>query len=201
MLSELLLLMEANWSEEQIEKWLRSMKIKNYTINPDKTVDVAGDVNLFNRGLDNLPIKFGTVSGNFLVRHNKFRNLRGFPHEIGGDLTVSYNPGIKLQGGDGMIVHGRVLTKGTELTTLEGVGQSFSEIHGSTFPNLEFNTHEITSGGIGLVLIKGLVIRSAYGPFGKALNIIMKYLGQGKKGLLLCQDELIEAGLEEFAKL
>jgi hypothetical protein len=41
--------------------------LKNYTINPDGTIDVDGDVNLQNKlgNMKKLPVKFGKVSGFF----------------------------------------------------------------------------------------------------------------------------------------
>ncbi len=63
----------------------------------------------------------------------------------------------------------------------------------------------ITEGGIGLILIPKLSKIGSIEPyksdFNKAIFIIRKYLGEGKKGLLACSNELEEAGLERFAKL
>ena len=36
--------------------------IKNYSINPDGSVDVNGDVDLSNKNLEKLPLFFGSVS-------------------------------------------------------------------------------------------------------------------------------------------
>ncbi len=195
------LLAEANWGADRIEGWLRQMKVEGCTVNSDGTVDARGDVNLFNRKLDNLPVRFRNVNGDFLVRHNRFKTLRGFPQQIGGNLSVSHNPGLELRGGPGIRVGGRVLLAGIELTTLRGVGQSFKEISGAA-PNLDLSEYDIESGGIGLILVEGLKPRfRTWGKFKKASEIIERHLGQGKKGVLLCQEELHEAGLEAFAKL
>jgi hypothetical protein len=45
----------------------------------DGTVDVNGDVNLFNRKLSKIPLKFGRVTGNFNCQNN---NLTKFTNQL-----------------------------------------------------------------------------------------------------------------------
>ncbi len=78
--------------------------------------------------------------------------------------------------------------------------------------------NSITSGGIGLIFIVDLTCVIYKFPGGssifssldpnpikprveQALDIIGKYFRTGRDGLLACQEELIEAGLDEFALL
>ncbi len=77
------------------------------------------------------------------------------------------------------------------------------------------NGNKFTEGGIGLLLIDNLshiehiewtVGQSLVDPVKehdsyRAIRIIKSYLSKGKAGLLECQEELIEAGLSEYAKL
>lgn len=89
--------------------------IKNYTINPDDSIDVDGDVDLRgsrfwdlfrssklgvanNWTLDTLPLKFGKVSGSFDCRYNNLETLEGCPKELGGDFYISNNLLTSLQG-------------------------------------------------------------------------------------------------------
>ena len=53
-------------------------------------------------------------------------------------------------------------------------------------------------GGLGLLLIDGLEKIKTDHP---AISIIAKYVGQGKKGMMLAHAELIEVGYEDYAKL
>ena len=46
-------------SKEEVEEVLELYKIENYTINDDLTVDVDGDVDLYNGHLRSMPVKFG----------------------------------------------------------------------------------------------------------------------------------------------
>jgi hypothetical protein len=72
--------------------------IKNYTINPDGTVDVNGHVYLISEGLTKSPLKFGKVTGNFVCTYNKLITLEGAPREVGGDFNCSYNQLTSLEG-------------------------------------------------------------------------------------------------------
>ena len=72
--------------------------IKNYTVNPDGTVDVDGDVNLYVKGLTKLPLKFGYVSGGFDCGNNGLTSLEGAPKEVGGSFLCSNNELVTLKG-------------------------------------------------------------------------------------------------------
>ena len=65
-----------------IEKWLEEMKIKDYIIRDDMTIDV-GAVELRDKGIVMLPeyIKFNRV-GEFQIRRNKLISLRGSPEYV-----------------------------------------------------------------------------------------------------------------------
>ena len=81
-----------------------------------------------------------------------------------------------------------------KISSLVGIHKTIKILNGP----IHLQGNPIRSGGIGLILIEGLTYIDLKRP---AIKIINKYLGQGKKGLLLCQDELIEAGYEKYAKL
>ena len=74
-----------------IESWLKLNNIKNYTVNEDLSVDVAGDVSLLELNIVELPVKFRTVSGNFTCSQNKLISLVGCPSSVGGDFLCSVN--------------------------------------------------------------------------------------------------------------
>ena len=84
----------------QIIKWLDSFEIKNYTINDDLTIDVKGDVNLFERSLTCFPsfIKFNEVTGHFTCSYNQLTSLEGCPRTVGLSLYCSYNQLTSLEG-------------------------------------------------------------------------------------------------------
>ncbi len=136
------------------------------------TVNVAGYVNLTSLGLEQLPVRFGAVGGDFWCSGNRLTSLEGAPSAVGGNFWCTDN----------------------RLTSLVGVHRILRRVDGS----LHIWGNKIKSGGIGLVLVEGLTKIYTDQP---ALRIISGYLGQGKPGLLRCQEVLHDAGFEEFARL
>jgi len=87
-------------SEVPIRKWLDKMKIENYKINPDFTIDVHlrsngrnANVNLDSKGLTELPeyIQFNNIEGSFWISNNKLKSLRGCPFSIKNYFDCSNN--------------------------------------------------------------------------------------------------------------
>ena len=87
-----------NESVEDIHAICRKYRIKNYTINSDGSIDVDGDVTLYNKGLSKLPVKFNRVSGYFYCNNNKLTSLEGCPKWVGHYLSCSYNQLTTLKG-------------------------------------------------------------------------------------------------------
>jgi hypothetical protein len=69
-----------------IKSICQKYNIKNWTINEDGSVDVDGVVNLSGKGLTQLPLKFGKVSGGFYCSDNLLTSLEGAPIEVDGDF-------------------------------------------------------------------------------------------------------------------
>jgi hypothetical protein len=57
----------------------------------------------------------------------------------------------------------------------------------------------INSHVLGLLLIKGVTEIQLDDK--RVMEILNRHLGKGRAGMLMAQEELIEAGLEEFAQL
>jgi hypothetical protein len=93
--------------------------IENYTINPDGTVDVDGNVNLNKKDLKELPLKFGTVRGYFDCGYNQLTTIEGSPKVVGGYFYCSYNQLTTLEGAP-KVVGGWFNCSYNQLTTLEG---------------------------------------------------------------------------------
>ena len=69
----------------------KQYNITNYTINPDGSIDVAGDVNLWGKGLTELPLTFNKVTGYFNCSFNNLTSLKGSPSWVGGNFNCIYN--------------------------------------------------------------------------------------------------------------
>jgi hypothetical protein len=71
--------------------------IENYTINPDGSIDVVGDVDLYDKNLTELPLTFNKVSGSFNCSGNKLTSLKGGPRWVGGYFYCSHNQLTSLE--------------------------------------------------------------------------------------------------------
>ena len=85
-------------SDEKIHEICKKYNIKNYTINPDGSIDVDGDVYLYRKGLTKIPLKFRKVSGYFDCHDNRLTSLEGAPTSVGGDFNCNYNQITSLEG-------------------------------------------------------------------------------------------------------
>jgi hypothetical protein len=85
-------------SKEEVEAILEKYNITNYTISPDLSVDVERGVNISDKNLQFIPVKFGKVGGNFWCANNNLVTLRGSPREVGGYFDCSYNKLSSLRG-------------------------------------------------------------------------------------------------------
>ena len=91
--------------------------IYNWSIR-DGLVDVNGGVDLWNKRLTKLPLKFGRVSGYFECGYNNLTSLEGSPKEVGGDFECSHNNLTTLEGAPKR-VGGSFYCSRNNLTTLE----------------------------------------------------------------------------------
>ena len=78
-------------SFEDITEICKEYNIRNYTINPDVSIDVNDTVNLSDKGLTKLPLKFNKVNGGFYCDYNKLATLEGSPKEVNGDFYCYKN--------------------------------------------------------------------------------------------------------------
>jgi hypothetical protein len=116
--------------KDRIDLICKQYDIKNYSINSDGTVDVIGDVELFDSGITELPIKFNNVTGLFDCARNSLTSLNGSPITVGGDFYCSYNTKLTSLVGSPVRVGNDYHCRGNILTSLEGMSKY---IGGSVF--------------------------------------------------------------------
>jgi hypothetical protein len=109
-----------------IEQILNKLGVKNYTINPDGSVDVDGEVNITSMGLAQIPVKFGYVSGYVDCSHNNLTSLNGAPREVGGDFWCQRNKLTSLNGAP-REVGGNFMCYKNNLTSLKGAPREVGE--------------------------------------------------------------------------
>jgi len=83
--------------KQEIIDWLSKMNIKNYSLR-DNLVDVDGNVNLYDRNLEVIPVQFGIVKGHFSCSGNNLKSLEGIPQTVGGHFYCSKNNLKSLEG-------------------------------------------------------------------------------------------------------
>lgn len=95
---------QLNENQSNIDSICLEFGIENYSINPDGSIDVDGDVVIrFRRNLYQLPLKFRKVTGNFDISYNKLTSLEGCPNEVGGDFDCSNNELSSLIGSPDLV--------------------------------------------------------------------------------------------------
>ena len=126
-------------NEAEIKNWLKeiNVKVKDYTINKDLTVDVKSDVFISDKSINELPVKFREVSGYFYIGSNKLITLKGCPEKVGGDFNCSWNKLTSLEFAPKEI-GGNFLCICNELTSLKFAPK---EVNGS----FECSNNKLTS--------------------------------------------------------
>ncbi len=192
------------------------MSLKNISSIPVQFGEINGNFNISNnniRYLENSPKKCKS----FICTGNKLKSLEDGPQEVADEYRCSSNLLETLEGAPSKARN--FYATDNKLTSLKGCPAhldllvvtdnkitSLKDVHKHLLDCEQLNLHNnyIQEGGIGLIFVKNLkqVTYLSFGTeFSKALTIISKYYGQGRTGLLACQQELEEAGLDEFAKL
>ena len=76
--------------KSDIEAWCEGMGIEYYTINSKGEIDVNGNVYLQHRNFNELPYRFGIVTGFFDVDTCKnLKSLKNCPNEVGGYFSCN----------------------------------------------------------------------------------------------------------------
>lgn len=106
-------------TEEEIRRICTENGIKDYSIESDGSVNVNGAIAMTYEDLEELPLDFGVVTGDFICHNNLLTTLKGSPHTVGGDFSCSHNQLTSLEGGP-EYVGGSFACKDNNLYNLEG---------------------------------------------------------------------------------
>lgn len=132
------------------------------------------------------------VTGSFYCRQEDLVSLKGAPRRVGGSFNCQNNQLTSLEGAATLIgAHFSCIDN--KLTSLKDVHKHIHMIRG----NFYCTRNPIKSHVLGLLKIKGL--HCVLIDDNKVEDIINKYLPEGD--IFACQQELIDAGLEEYAQL
>ena len=147
----------------------------------------------YNNNLTSLQGAPSVVNGIFSCSNNKLTSLEGAPSVVNGGFACFSNNLTSLEGAPS-VVNGGFSCFSNNLTSLAGIHKIIKEIHGCA----DFNGNLIKSNVLGLMRIKGLTRVILDNK--QVQNILNKYL-KGDRDIIKCQSELLDAGLEEYAKL
>ena len=94
----------------------------SYDIDSDGYMNVKGLVNISNLNLNNIPIKFGIVTGDFNCSYNNLTSLQGALREVGRSFYCGFNKLTSLQGAPEK-VGGNFYCSNNNLTSLKGASE------------------------------------------------------------------------------
>lgn len=102
-----------------LNRKLKNLKISNYKINSDGTVDVDGDVDLSYGDLTELPVKFGKINGDFDCCRNSLTSFKGCPTNVNGDFFC-YNNNLSSFEGCPTFIDGSFWCDNNQINSFEG---------------------------------------------------------------------------------
>jgi len=111
---------ESNNEISKIRELCKKYDIKNYTINDDLSIDVDGGVDLFDKLLEEIPLKFNRVNGYFYIHYNNLTSLEDCPKWVGGDFACSDNKLTSLEFFP-KFIGGGIYVYNNKLTSLKGI--------------------------------------------------------------------------------
>lgn len=196
--------------------WMKKHGIQKYTVNANGDIDVDGILHTKFFDESRLPYKFGTVHGDFLfsssnlttlqnapdvvegdffVDHAHLTNLHGAPHTVQDSIAYSGNPLTTLEGSPQVCGAHIYLENLPKIKSLQGIHKTFRQMNGE----LHLENTPAESHVLGILMIKGCKkIDKFHHP--AVMKIINKHL-EGDRDVHLCQDELIDAGFAQYARL
>lgn len=219
-------LMEHRADSRIINDWLKKNVAGNFYINDNDTVDVHGHINISFDNSKKFPVKFGYVVGGFHCNGNSLKTLEGCPSKVTEIFDCSRNKLTSLKSGPASVGETYICGE-NPITSLEFVAREIGgdlfimETQISSFHDIHkhidsigghigvSHSQELTDSFLGLLKIKNLKGITVYGVVVKkakkhanmmnAIRIVNKHLPEGD--IIACQQELIEAGLDNYAKL
>lgn len=105
--------------KQKIESWCNTYDLGRYNINDDGSIDVNGDVDLYNLKLRELPFKFNNVFGEFNIEMNYLESLKNCPDSVGNFYCGLNNHLTNLEFSP-KIVKGSFGCNDNNLTSLKG---------------------------------------------------------------------------------
>lgn len=133
-----------------------------------------------------IPLEFGTVGRNFNCDNNRLTSLENSPHTVGGTFRCKNNRLKSLEGGPKTVGRDYICNQ-NPLTSLKGIAESIGGIIYLDYsPELPLLRVLIAGHGVKFANTDTLpdYVRLIE-------NVLRKFSGQGKRGVLACTKELL----------
>jgi hypothetical protein len=169
--------------------------LKNLVNGPKK---IGGQYQVSDNDLTSLIGCASEIPGEFNVSSNKLSSLEHGPKIVCGSYYATDNDLVSVVGIPTMIDGSLHIEHNPLLTSLKGI-RAVNEMFGKIY----LGNNPITSHILGVFFIKGCRGIKIWknGDLGRAVDIVNRHIQKGRTGLLPCQQELIEAGLADFAQI
>jgi hypothetical protein len=158
---------------------------------------VDGDYSARNCSILSLSGSPSIVGADFNMHNNKLKSLVGSPKKVGGCYNAMDNEITSL---DGIthIIGSSLFLIGNPLSSLSGINQ-VKQMCGGVY----IHGTSVISHILGVFFIKGCQGLWVKGETScsRAAVIVNRHISKGRAGLMPCQQELIEAGLADFAQI
>lgn len=183
----------------ELESWLSDFGIgpTNYSVTNGR-LNITGDFQTDEQEYSQLAIPFGEVTGGFEVTMSSLETLANFPTKIGGTLHIMNSQITTLKELNVDVGSSVTISGNDQLTDVRGIHKHIKSA--GVFVSLDFK--HVKTGGLGLLLIKDITfVETGNSELDKILNKYLEEDTRTQDSLLDCQEELIDAGLGQFAKL
>jgi hypothetical protein len=147
---------------------------------------------------DRLPVKFGKIAGHFNMSYVGLTSFEGFPRVIEGDCWCTENKLTSFEGAP-QYIKGSFFVQDNLISLISG----FPEFVGGLV-NMNYNEKlpvlRLLNVNGGIILGPSSWPDQKKGDYATVQNILNKYKGQGKKGMLGAGVELTRAGYKDNAR-
>ena len=189
------------------KNWPGNLILENFQLTSldGSPEEIKGDFSCGHNALTNFIGGPKIVNGTFLANNNKLTSLQCAPNGVGYNFFCRDNPTLVSFEGAPKFIGRSASFANCGFTSLRNVHKHFKEINGF----FSVVRTPVKSHILGLFLIKGVkkfmmesqIDTNVDKDRQKIEKIVNKYIQQGKAGMMECQNELIDAGYEEYAQI
>ena len=183
-------------SKQQLESWLKDINVRpeEYEV-VNGRLDIKKSVHMTDQEYTQLPVPFGKIEGDFEIVMPTLTSFKNFPTEVEGNLTVFHTAIESIEELDIKIGGAFYISKNDQLKSFRKVHKHVKSVDSGITVDLDENS----LGGLGFLMIPG--IQYLHVPTNSKVEEIMAKYFKDDADMLDVQDELIEAGFKNIARL